>query len=221
MRNIPAFTCEFGAATLILQEIPRKGEAYCVVQWVQPGQTARLLDACARFCRMAGARKVLASHLPEPPLGPPQVRLLRMTCPRAGLPGADGALWPLLPENGREFLRIYNEGMSRVPLALSLREADLPRLIAQGGGYFVHRHGNLLGIGQVGEDTLRFLVSCCPGAGREVAAALLSVLQADMIQLQVAESNRRAMALYEKLGFSVAGVDECWWTVWEELYPEP
>ena len=80
MRNIPVFTGEFGAATLILQEIPGRGEAYCVVQWVQPGKTWEFLAECARFCRMAGARRVLASHLPEPPAAPPQVRLLRMAC---------------------------------------------------------------------------------------------------------------------------------------------
>ena len=102
MRNIPVFTGEFGAATLILQEIPGRGEAYCVVQWVQPGKTWEFLAECARFCRMAGARRVLASHLPEPPAAPPQVRLLRMACLRSGVPETDAALWPLLPENGEE-----------------------------------------------------------------------------------------------------------------------
>lgn len=63
------FTGEFGAATLILQEIPGRGEAYCVVQWVQPGKTWEFLAECARFCRMAGARRVLASHLPGAPGG--------------------------------------------------------------------------------------------------------------------------------------------------------
>ena len=72
MQNIPVFTSEFGGATLILQEVPRKGEAYCVVQWAQPGQTPALLAECARFCRMAGARRVLASRLPETPETAPQ-----------------------------------------------------------------------------------------------------------------------------------------------------
>ena len=132
MRNIPVFTGEFGAATLILQEIPGRGEAYCVVQWVQPGKTWEFLAECARFCRMAGARRVLASHLPEPPAAPPQVRLLRMACLRSGVPETDAALWPLLPENGEEFLRIYNEGMSGVPAAMSLHQGDLPRLWTRG-----------------------------------------------------------------------------------------
>ena len=213
MRNIPVFTGEFGAATLILQEIPGRGEAYCVVQWVQPGKTWEFLAECARFCRMAGARRVLASHLPEPPAAPPQVRLLRMACLRSGVPETDAALWPLLPENGEEFLRIYNEGMSGVPAAMSLHQGDLPRLLDQGVGYFVHRDGALLGIGQVNGDTLLSLVSCRRGAGRDVAAALISVMQGETVELQVAESNLRARALYEKLGFLTVGAGECWWEI--------
>ena len=181
------------------------------MQWAQPGQTPALLAECARFCRMAGARRVLASRLPETPETAPQIRLVRMTCQRARIPATDAALWPLLPEHGGEFLRIYNERMAEVPAALSLREADLPRLVAQGGGYFVHRDGELLGIGQVEGETLLSLVSCRRGAGRDVAAALISVMQGETVELQVAESNRRAMALYEKLGFVPVGVGECWW----------
>lgn len=213
MRNIPVFTGDFGAATLILQEIPRKGEAYCVVQWVQPGKTSEFLAECGRFCRMAGAQSVLATHLPELPAAPPQIRLLRMTCLRAGVPGTDAALWPLLPENGGEFLRIYNEGMSGVPAAMSLQQEDLPRLLTQGGGYFVHRAGEVLGIGQVDGDTLLSLVSCRPGAGRDVTAALISVMQGETVEMQVAESNLRARALYERLGFLTVGTGECWWEI--------
>ena len=103
--------------------------------------------------------------------------------------------------------------MAEVPAALSLREADLPRLVAQGGGYFVHRDGELLGIGQVEGETLLSLASCRRGAGRDVAAALISVMQGETVELQVAESNRRAIALYEKLGFVPVGVGECWWEI--------
>lgn len=94
MRNIPAFTCEYGVATLILQEIPTRGEAYCVVQWANPGQTGPLLQACSQFCRMAGAQRVLSSQAPGPAGTPPQIQLLRMTRSRAGLPETDAALRP-------------------------------------------------------------------------------------------------------------------------------
>jgi ribosomal protein S18 acetylase RimI-like enzyme len=38
-------------------------------------------------------------------------------------------------------------------------------------------------------------------------------MQGETVELQVAESNRRAMALYEKLGFVPVGVGECWWEI--------
>ena len=96
---------------------------------------------------------------------------------------------------------------------MSLHQGDLPRLLDQGGGYFVHRDGALLGIGQVNGDTLLSLVSCRRGAGRDVAAALISVMQGETVELQVAESNLRARALYEKLGFLTVGAGECWWEI--------
>ena len=213
MRNIPAFTCGYGVATLILQEIPTRGEAYCVVQWANPGQTGPLLQACSQFCRMAGAQRVLSSQAPGPAGTPPQIQLLRMTRSRAGLPETDAALRPLLPELAEDFLRIYRKGMSRVPAVLTLRDTDIPQILARGGAYFVHRDETLLGIGQVEKDTLLSVVSCRPGAGWDVTAALLSVTQGDTVRLQVARDNHRAIALYQKLGFAVVGTGACWWEI--------
>lgn len=102
-------------------------------------QTGPLLQACSQFCRMAGAQRVLSSQAPGPAGTPPQIQLLRMTRSRAGLPETDAALRPLLPELAEDFLRIYRKGMSRVPAVLTLRDTDIPQILARGGAYFVHR----------------------------------------------------------------------------------
>lgn len=211
MRNIPAFTCDFGAATLILQEIPIRGEACCVIQWAEAGKLPRLLGECAKFCRMAGASRVLATGLPEDYEIPPVFRTLRMMGSTGAIPETEGALWPLLPENGAVFRSVYNHGMAHLPTAMTLSDQDVPRLLEQGGCYFVHRGETLLGIGQVEKNILRSIVSCVPGAGRDVAAALLSTVQEETVRLQVLDSNHRAIALYEKLGFLTVGVGACWW----------
>lgn len=211
MRNIPNFTTEYGAAALVLQEIPLRQEAYCLAQWAVPGGEDALLEECARFCRMAGAARVYATGLSRP--GSPAFRLLRMTASRAAIPGTDAALWPLLPEGFADFRQIYNAAMAAVPAARSIGEGDRARLLAQGGCYFVHRGRTLLGLGQVEENRLLSIVSCVPGQGRCVAAALLSTVQADTVELQVASTNARALRLYQKLGFVTVGVAEEWWEI--------
>ena len=159
MRNIPVFTGEFGAATL--QEKPGRGRP-TVVQWVQPGKTWEFLAECARFCRMAGARRVLASHLPEP-----RRLLLKSGCsvwPACG-PACrrrTQRCGPSARKTEKNFCGFTTRGMSGVPAAMSLHQGDLPRLWTR-GGYFVHRDGALLGIGQVNGDTLLSLVSCRRG----------------------------------------------------------
>ena len=108
---------------------------------------------------------------------------------------------------------MYNKAMAQVPAARSLGERELSRLLEQGGCYFVHRDERLLGLGQVVGNRLTALVSCAPGQGRLVAETLLSLIQEDTAELLVAETNRRAVALYQKLGFAPVGVEETWWEI--------
>ena len=61
MKDFPFFTTEYGVASLVLKEIPYKGEAYITLRDAQPGQEAELLAECVSFCRMAGAEKILAA----------------------------------------------------------------------------------------------------------------------------------------------------------------
>ena len=56
MKDIPVFSCPDGIATLILREVPFRGEGYILVRGVF-GTLEGLLAECAGFCRAAGAEK--------------------------------------------------------------------------------------------------------------------------------------------------------------------
>ena len=66
MKDIPVFSCPDGIATLILREVPFRGEGYILVRGVF-GTLEGLLAECAGFCRAAGAeRPVSYTHLTLP-----------------------------------------------------------------------------------------------------------------------------------------------------------
>ena len=62
MKDIPVFTTENGAASLILGEIPYRGEAFVRIQ--DSLEPESLLKECVSFCRMCGAERVYASGHP-------------------------------------------------------------------------------------------------------------------------------------------------------------
>lgn len=210
MRNIPAFACEFGVVSLILQEIPSQGAAYCTVQWAQPGKLPALLAQCDAFCRAAGAKIVYADRPPVPGQAPAIV-LRRMTGKKSAIPPSGDELVMLDEENWPQFLALYRQAMAPVPGAASLRPADLPRLLQCGGCYLVQRQGHLLGIGQVSGNQLLSIAAAERGRGLAVAAALLSLCPGPELTLTVAESNGRAIALYRKMGFQPDTIETQYW----------
>ena len=60
MRDIPLFTATNGMATLILHEIPFRGDAFVWIRTVY-GSLEGLLKECEGFCRAAGADRVYFS----------------------------------------------------------------------------------------------------------------------------------------------------------------
>lgn len=213
MRNIPDFECEFGCAQLILQEIPHRHEAYCLVSCAAEGMLRELLAECAAFCRMVGAERVLALDVPEELGYPVAFRIIRMQAELSALPRTDAAVWPLLSQRGEFYIAQYNQAMAQVPGARSLTKRDLPGLLEQGGCYFVHRDGQLLGLGQVDGGKILAVVSLVPGQGQDVTAALLSVNGSSEAELCVAETNHRAIRLYRRMGFVPVAVAETWYHI--------
>ena len=211
MKDLPVFTTPYGVASLTLREIAYQEKAYIKLQATQ--QPKELLKECIGFCRAVGAKKVYASghaYLENYPL---HTAIMQMQCLKESIPDTDAALWPLQKEHLGEFLRIYREKIGHVPNGAWLTDGDGEKLARDGGGYFVHRDGKLLGIGIVGGNELRFVASVMSGAGLDVVCALANAVTEDALTLEVATANKKAVALYEKLGFVPVKEISSWYCV--------
>ena len=59
LRNIPIFTTEFGVASLILESVAARKEAYVRIQ--SSLQPEKLIEECVSFCKACGAERVYAT----------------------------------------------------------------------------------------------------------------------------------------------------------------
>ena len=199
MRDFPVFSTENGIASLVLREVPYRGEAYITLQDSQEPEL--LLAECVDFCRAVGAEYVFAkghSILEKYPLHTAVWQMQRL---RDGMPETDAALFPVMEETLEQWCSIYNEKMKSVSNAATMTRENGNKLIARGAGYFVHRDGDLLGIGIAAGDTVEAVISVKPGCGKDVMLALCNLIFTDEIRLEVASTNIPAIKLYEKLGF--------------------
>ena len=199
MKDLPVFTTEYGVASLILREIAYQGKAYIKLQATQ--QPKELLEECVGFCKALGAEAIFAGGHVYLERYPFHTAILQMQCEKDRIGETDAALWPLQPEKVNAFLEIYREKVKKVPNGAWLTDADGTKLAAQGGGYFIHRQGELLGIGIVERNEIRFVAALVPGAGKDVICALMGSVADETVTLEVASANQKAISLYETVGF--------------------
>lgn len=199
MKDFPAFTTEFGVASLVLKEVPYQGCAYIIIRSAQ--QPEELLAECVSFCRMCGAERIFATGHEILEKKPLYTVLLEMRCAVKSLPDTDAALFPVQEQTLEQWRQIYNQKVRRVPNGAWMTEADGKKMLERGDGYFVHRGGQLLGIGIAAGDTIDWVASVKPGAGRDVVLALAHAIMDETVKLTVAEENEKAVKLYESLGF--------------------
>ena len=213
MKDFPVFTTDGGVSSLTLRQIPYRKEAYIRLQDVQEGGLEEHLQECASFCRIAGAERVFASGHEGLERYPLHMRLIEMR----GVPSLDEDLleniWPVTAETAGRWRSLYNERMRPVDNAALLEQRDEAGLAESGGAYFIHRDGQLLGIGWIQGDTLKAIASLVPGMGRRVAHTLLSVIPGHSIRLEVASTNERAIRLYESLGLLQVRELERWYKI--------
>jgi len=215
MKNIPIFTSSYGVATLILREIPWSGSAYVLVWSVWNGQTAALLEECRGFCRAVGAKAVFAAYEAEELPAGHAYDMITMTCPKSALPRPLQPVEPepLTRENAAAYLEIYNRCFVEVPGAASYDAASLEPLYGQDLAWLVKRDGCWAGVAEISKQGLEGIavLPAYRGLGYELALAVLPMVPSVTLKLKVASTNRRAIRLYERLGFTPERVEKRWW----------
>lgn len=199
MRDFPVFTTENGVGSITLKEVPYKGVAYIKIQSSLQPET--FLQECVDFCKMAGAEKIYASGHEMLERYELQNIICQMSVLRESLPESKASLFPVTEKTADRWRDIYNEKMRPIDNSATMTREDMKTLVKQGGGYFVHREEEILGIGIARGETVEAIIAVKPGAGREVMLALCGCLTSNRIVLEVTSTNEKAIRLYENLGF--------------------
>lgn len=209
MKDIPIFSTEYGVASLMLKEVPYRQEAYIRVQDVQSGKLENLIQECVGFCRAAGAERIYWSA------GDVEGQLHASVYEMCGTAWVDQSkvenLFPVTEETVSHWRKILNERMADVDHAATMTAADEKRIVEDGGAYFVHDNGELLGIGWLEDTKLLAVASVKPRAGERVMHSMMSLVEGDTMTLEVASTNEKAIRLYERLGFVRTKVIRKWY----------
>lgn len=213
MRDFPIFTTEYGVSSLVLKEIPYKKQAYIRIRDLQEGFFQEHLKECVAFCRMAGAEVIFGAGNGALEGYPLYTRVLEMR----GTAWVDqeklASLFPVTEATAGKWREIYNKAMAEVDNSATLEARDEKKLTESVGAYFVHRDGQLLGIGWLDDCKLLAVAAVQKGAGETVMHTLMSLVEGDTMVLEVASTNRKAIRLYEKLGFLTTGEISRWYQV--------
>lgn len=212
MKDIPMFDTDTGVSSLVLKEVPYKQTAYITVRSVQPGGLGEHLRECVSFCRMCGAEQVYATGHPELKAWPLKCAVLTMELKRPDWESAAQRAAVTEQTVGR-WREIYNEKMAPVDNAATMTARDEKKILESGGACFVHDGGALLGIGWMKDGELLAVASVVKGAGERILRTLLTAAEEERISLEVASTNRRAVALYERLGFVTTGERSRWYQI--------
>lgn len=198
MKDFPVFPTQHGAASLILKEIPYRGEAYIQIQSTQ--EPDALLEECIHFCAACGAERVYAAgHDILEAAYPLHTSIYRMTGTIQLHEEEIPSMFPVTEQTAERWRECYNQRMKNVDNAATLERRDTPNIV-QGNAYFIHRNGTLLGIGWIEGNKLRAIASMQPGAGEALCRAMQSLIPQQQMTLEVASTNQKAIALYERLG---------------------
>lgn len=211
MRNIPVFTTEFGVASLVLKEIPYTQTAYIKLQ--SSLEPELLLSECISFCRAAGAERIYAAGdrcLQKYPL---HTKVLRMQADKSELPDTCAIAKPVLPEELQRWKDCYNRSMEGVANAAYMDDMDAKDMLRKEEGYFIIRNDVQIGIGRVSGECILVVASMIRGSGRDTTLALLPFVSSNVVCLEVASTNHRAIRLYESLGFQCQAEVSAWYKI--------
>ena len=211
MRDFPVFTTENGVGSLVLKEIPYRKVAYITIQ--DSLFPDAFLAECVDFCRAVGAERIYAcghSCLEKYPL---YTQVVQMCGSVSSLAQTDACLFPVTDRTLDRWREIYNSRMEQVDNASYMPEQTAKNLLETGDAYFVHRDGELLGIGKASGNRIDCIASVKPGSGRDIVCALAQGLLSDPVVLDVATTNTRAMQLYSSMGFLTTKEISKWYKI--------
>ena len=211
MRDFPVFSTENGVGSLVLKEIPYSGIAYVTIR--DSSFPTEFLHECLSFCRAVGAERVYASGNDILRDYPFFTSVIQMSVSSDTIAQTDASLFPVTEKTIARWREIYNMKMKNVDNASYMSESAAAELLKRGDGYFVHRDGELLGIGIAGNDRIDCVASLAPGGGREVVSAMTHGLLGDRVFLEVASTNTKAMRLYESMGFVQTAEISRWYKI--------
>jgi len=103
--------------------------------------------------------------------------------------------------------------MRTVDNAGTLESREEEKIAESGGAYFVHEGGELLGIFWLEGNKLLAVAAVKKGAGEQVMHTMMSLLEGQTMELEVASTNERAIRLYERLGFVKTAELSRWYQV--------
>lgn len=199
MKNIPLFTTRSGAASLTLEQIPYRAEAYVRIHASEDAQ--EFIRECGDFCRAAGAGRVYATGHPLLDGYPLHTVIFEMHRPLSGSERTGALLRPVCAGDLEQWRQLYNSAMASVPNAAWLTLDAAQTLLTSGDAYFIGSGGERIGIGQAAAERIYSLAALMPHRGGEVLDALLTRLSGRQAVLEAASANVRAMRLYEAHGF--------------------
>lgn len=211
MKDFPVFTTEYGVASLILKEVPYRQEAYIIIQSTE--QPEELLKECVSFCRVVGAERIYARDHETVEFYPLHCAIFEMRGQIRVDEQKVKHLWPVTQENIGKWRELMNSRMRDIDNAGTLEKSGEQEILDQGGAYFVHDSGELLGGGWIAGDELMLIAACKAGMGETVLHTLLSAVPMEDIRLQVVSTNRRAIRFYEKMGLMKTAELRRWYRV--------
>ena len=210
MRDIPMFTTDYGVASLCLGNVAYTNTAYIHIQ--DTSEPAVFLKECSDFCRGVGAETVFATGHEYLENDIPAVSVLEMFADNLS-ETTTALLIPVQEETMEQWRTIYNQKMSRVPSAAHITFHAAKKYLKEGNCYFIYQNEVLIGIGVASGNRIDAVASLQKGAGKDIVLALKTALSSTEVTLCVAESNRKAIDLYQSLGFVITRTIEKWYKI--------
>lgn len=211
MRDFPVFTTENGVGSLVLREIPYSGIAYVTIH--DASVPKEFLEECLGFCKAVGAQAAYACGHTVLERYPYYMSVVQMSGAVDMIPESNAFLFPVTESTLNRWREIYNQKMKHIDNASYMSERAAQEMLKKGDGYFIHRDGNLLGIGIASGERIECVASVALGGGREIVSTLAHALLGERVILDVASTNTKAISLYESMGFIQTAEISKWYKI--------